>query len=494
MTNTRVPNDMVMEVLERAHIAIYIVDKDEKMIYVNRAAEELDHTSRQDMLGKKLRNVYASTEFRKSQNSPCLNVLKTGVPQINENLEWFLTDGAIVNAITNTYPVVRGGETVAVISFAENIQDLKRRLFDIGAFNRKSTYRLRKKTMQNGTSFIFDDIVGDSESMLNMLDMAKRYAAKKMPVMIYGETGTGKEMIAQSIHNASDYMSGPFVPINCAAIPDNLLESMLFGTVRGAFTGAMDAPGLFEKAERGTIFLDEINSMPIVLQAKLLRALQEKEVRRIGDGKTRKINCRIISATNKMPLEAIQAKEMREDLFYRLSTGMLVIPPLRDRGNDLSLLTQYFIDKANAELNTMVTGVSSSLQSLLCAYDWPGNIRELANTIESAMNMVSEAEEILDLQHIPAYLKQRIQEATALTPAGSPIKIKRVTAETYPTMNFHDSLQEMVNEYERNLIELGLSSTQGNLTKCGEKLGLSRQTLTVKIKKHRIDIKKFKRK
>ena len=201
-------------------------------------------------------------------------------------------------------------------------------------------------------------------------------------------------MFAQSIHNASSSVSGPFIPVNCAAIPENLLESILFGTVKGAFTGAVDSVGLLEKAENGSVFLDEINSMPIALQAKILRALQEKEVQRIGDSKTRKINCRIISATNKLPSEAIRDGEMREDLFYRLSTGMILIPPLRERGDDLELLADYFIAKCNEEIDATVTSMSPELKRLLKSYYFPGNCRELANIIESAMNMTIEGENI----------------------------------------------------------------------------------------------------
>ena len=253
----------------------------------NSAAKRMDRLT-DNVIGKNLSEIYYNTVFQEGMNSPCLDTLKTGNAHIYENLEWYLKDGTTVNAITSTYPIIKEGEIQGVFALSEDVNQLKKFLIKNGAFKQKLSYRFRNKTMKNGTQYVFNDIIGESELMKNTIMMARRFAAKKLPVMIYGETGTGKEMFAQSIHNASPYVAGPFIPINCAAIPENLLEGMLFGTVKGAFTGALDHAGLFEKAEGGSVFLDEINSMPMLLQAKILRVLQEKEVQRIGDSKTRK--------------------------------------------------------------------------------------------------------------------------------------------------------------------------------------------------------------
>ena len=313
-----------------------------------------------DVIGKNLADIYSNTVFREGMNSPTLDALQTGNPHIYENLEWYLKDGTTVNAITSTYPVREGDDIIGVFALSEDVDRLKAFLIKHGAFKQKISYRFRNKTMKNGTQYVFDDIIGKSELMKNTIVMARRFAAKKLPVMIYGETGTGKEMFAQSIHNASPYKSGAVRSHQLAQLfRKTCWKSMLFGTVKGAFTGAIDHAGLFEKAEGGSVFLDEINSMPLMLQAKILRVLQEKEVQRIGDSKTRKINCRIISATNKLPSEAVRNNELREDLYYRLSTGMVWIPSLRERNEDLSLLMDYFIEKANAELNaTILSGFS----------------------------------------------------------------------------------------------------------------------------------------
>ena len=483
-----------MEIFERLHVAIYVADRDGKMVYLNRAAKRLDHLD-DDVIGKNLADIYSNTVFREGMNSPTLDALQTGNPHIYENLEWYLKDGTTVNAITSTYPVREGDDIIGVFALSEDVDRLKAFLIKHGAFKQKISYRFRNKTMKNGTQYVFDDIIGKSELMKNTIVMARRFAAKKLPVMIYGETGTGKEMFAQSIHNASPYKAGPFVPINCAAIPENLLESMLFGTVKGAFTGAIDHAGLFEKADGGSVFLDEINSMPLMLQAKILRVLQEKEVQRIGDSKTRKINCRIISATNKLPSEAVRNNELREDLYYRLSTGMVWIPSLRERNEDLSLLMDYFIEKANAELNATILSVSPDLDRLFHAYDWPGNVRELSNAIESSMNMTLDGETILDLRHLPTYLKRHFSEELMGMPNAEEVFSVRndEMSPAAPIVHFHGNINDMVDSYEKELIQFALRATKGNLSRCGEKLGISRQSLSVKLKKHGIDPKVFKK-
>lgn len=492
---------ILYQILDQLHEAVYLIDENGVVTYVNEAATLLERLDYSQMIGKTISDIYSFTDIREEKNAPSLNVLRSGVAQIDENIEWFTRDGIMVNAITSSYPLFNGDggseKPVGTFSISENISDLKKRLRNIGAFDRKNTYRLRKQQMRNGTFYIFDDIVYASEIMREMITMAKRFAAKKMPIMIYGETGTGKEMIAQSIHNASPFLAAQFVAINCAAIPENLLESLLFGTVKGAFTGATDSAGLFEKAENGTIFLDEINSMPIILQAKILRALQEKEVRRIGDDKTRKINCRIISAANKLPADAIRDGELREDLFYRLSTGMIFVPPLRERGHDLDLLIRYFIEKCNDDLDTAIERMSEALSSLLRSYPWPGNIRELSNMIESTMNMTREEETVLDVYHLPSYLKNHFYAEIAAMPNAIQVFTHQnhlAGGERFPVMNFHGKLSEMVGEYEKNILETALASTSGNLTRCGEKLGITRQGLMKKVKKYRINLDKYKKK
>lgn len=497
-----IDKDTLLTIFDSLNEAVYLIDTNERVRYVNAAAAELEGIDREWMIGKTVGDIYRYTYIDPDRNAPSLNVLRSGVAQVDENLEWFTKDGLMVNAITSSYPLFSENsrkDIVGSFSVTDDIRKMRKRLLQIGVYNRKNTFRLRKQALRNGTYYVFDDIIGNSDAMKETVSMAKRFAAKNMPIMIYGETGTGKEMIAQSIHNASSYLSSEFVPINCAAIPENLLESLLFGTVKGAFTGALDSPGLFEKAEGGTIFLDEINSMPIALQAKILRALQEKEFQRIGDNKVKKISCRFISATNKQPTLAIRDGELREDLFYRLSTGMIFIPPLRERGRDLELLISYFIEKSNADMDLSIERASEAVMALFRSYQWPGNIRELANVVESMMNMTLDGEAVLDVHHIPNYLKNHFFDIINDMPNAMQVftyqnNVMHPGEHRFPVMNFNGSLSEMMGVYEKNILETALASTAGNLTRCGEKLGITRQGLMKKVKKYHIDLDKYKKK
>lgn len=493
--NELITKELLLEILEHLYASVYIADAKGRMIYRNKSALRMDNDEANLGGGKELSKIYSGTEFSDGFNSPCLEALKTGEAHIQENLEWYLPDGTRVNAITSAYPLKdEKGEIKGVFALSENIDKLRKFLIKQGAFQRKKSYRMRHKLLKNGTQYIFNDIIGESELIKNTILIARRFASKKLPVMIYGETGTGKEMFAQSIHNASPYVSGPFVPINCAAIPETLLESILFGTVKGAFTGATDTPGLFEKAEGGSVFLDEINSMPILLQAKILRALQEKEVQRIGDSKIRKINCRIISATNKLPSDAIRDGELREDLYYRLSTGMIWIPSLHERTEDIDLLVDYFIEKANEETDTCILAPSEDLKKLFHSYFWPGNIRELSNAVESAVNMTMDGESILEIRHLPTYMKRHFGTELLTNPNAEDIFMMRNDQKTNEPsyISLHSDINTMVDNYEKEILLFAINEAKGNISRCAVKLGISRQSLWVKLKKYNIDPKAYK--
>lgn len=483
-----VDEKILLEILEHIPSAVYVVDKQEKITYVNRAAEILDNYSRKDVLGKKLDEVYKDIVYTEDKDSPCLVGLRTGQVCADENVEWF-NGGKVVNALVSTYLVREKEEITAVYAICDEIGNLKKRVISNGSFRNQITYKTHSKKLRNGTEYVFDDILGSSRAMKSAVSLAKRFAAKRMPVMLYGETGTGKEMFAQSIHNASACYKGPFVAVNCAAIPDNLLESTLFGTKKGAFTGAVDSIGMFEKAENGTLFLDEINSMPIYLQSKLLRVLQEKEIQRLGDVTMRKINCRIISATNELPDQLMKEGRMREDLYYRLSTGFVFIPPLREREYDLDLLIQMIIEQLNQELDTVIIGLTPAFSMMTRQYNWPGNVRELTNVLASAFNFVSERDGYVGIEHLPDYLRKKMEES---------LRKQEVSDQSYmlplpkdgegeSKLQIDRNLNYMVDQFERKLIEKALAETKGKLSRCGEKLGISRQGLSVKLKKYRID-------
>ncbi|MBF0574098.1 MAG: sigma 54-interacting transcriptional regulator, partial [Desulfamplus sp.] len=319
------------------------------------------------------------------------------------NISPLLNEHKVIGAICFIREFASIGETVARATLNIDKSNINAHTFEIyensGSFNRQ----YQQNRLNNGTRFTFEHIIGDDADFIKIVNFAKMASATPSPIMIYGETGTGKELFAQSIHNASNRRNNSYVAINCAAIPENLLEGILFGTTKGAFTGSLDKVGLFEEANGGTILLDEINSMSIGLQAKLLRTLQEKKVRRIGSLKEIDIDIKIISSTNEPPQTACNLGKFRKDLFYRLGVVFIQIPPLRDRKNDLEKLVGYFLSKCNKYLKKEITTVSSEVMQLFYNYHWPGNVRELEHIIEGAMNVMKD-KEVLSLEHISVHI------------------------------------------------------------------------------------------
>ena len=264
---------------------------------------------------------------------------------------------------------------------------------------RREVSRLRREVHKE---YSFHQILGKSKAIQGVFDLIRRVADSPTNVLITGESGTGKELVAKAIHYNSDRKDAPFVPVNCAAIPEPLLESELFGHMRGAFTDAkMDKRGLFEEAQKGTLFLDEISELPLMLQAKILRAIQEKEIRRVGANKPIAVDVRIIAATNLNLTEEVKAKRFRDDLYYRLNVIELKLPPLRERREDIPLLVDSFLKKCAAGRGKEVKGVSESALAMLMDYAWPGNVRELENIIERAVTL-SRSEKIVPEDFPPA--------------------------------------------------------------------------------------------
>lgn len=298
--------------------------------------------------------------------------------------------------------------------------------------------------------------------------------------MIYGETGTGKELFAQSIHAASDRAAFPFVDVNCAALPAQLLEGLLFGSVRGGFTDAQDRPGLFEQANGGTLLLDEVNSMPLALQGKLLRALQERRVRRLGAAKSIDLDVRVISTTNVSPAEAIERKELREDLYYRLSVANLTLPPLRKRQEDIPVYIKYFLGKYAQKLGLGVTSCSQELTDMFLRHPWPGNVRQLEHAIEGALNLVNPGETELRPSHLPMLFTASRQPAprppeTAEAP-GAP-------REGPGAAQFRLPGREEKRAAECQAIRDLLDKNGRNISQTARQMGISRQLLQYKIKK-----------
>jgi len=312
----------------------------------------------------------------------------------------------------------------------------------------------------------FRDIIAKAPAMRKALDVALKVAKHPSSVLITGESGTGKELVARLIHNESDRKDGAFVPVNCGAIPENLLESELFGYVRGAFTGAdRDKPGLFEIASNGTLFLDEIGEMPATLQVKLLRVLQDGSVRRVGDTRSRNVDVRIVSATNKNLDDEMRTGAFRGDLYYRIAVVPIHLVPLRQRKEEIPIMVRHFIENNNRRLKTQITGSDADAMELMLNYSWPGNVRELENTIERAL-VLCEGIRITPTD-LPA---QIISPVAPLDGVGLPddeLSVKK-----------HNTV------LERRLIRIALERTGGNKTRAADLLELSSRALLYKIREY----------
>ncbi|MFO0666216.1 MAG: sigma-54 dependent transcriptional regulator [Polyangiaceae bacterium] len=315
---------------------------------------------------------------------------------------------------------------------------------------------------------LFESILAKSEPMNVIFRTIDKIADYKTTVLVTGESGVGKELVARAIHNRSSRKSHPFVAVNCGAIPENLLESELFGHRKGAFTDASsDKRGLFEEANGGTLFLDEIGELPLSLQVKLLRALQEEIIRKLGDTKDTKVDVRIIAATHRDLGAEAKAGRFREDLFYRINVLSLAIPPLRERKEDVSLLVDHFIARNNARLGTNLRGLSHDARKLLLDYGWPGNVRELENTIERAM-VLAEGE-VIEERDMPERLRQ----------AMDPVQQRIESGEL--------SIKKTVSAIEEILIRRALQKTKGNRTRAAEILEISHRALLYKLKDYNIN-------
>jgi two-component system, NtrC family, response regulator AtoC len=313
----------------------------------------------------------------------------------------------------------------------------------------------------------FEDILAKSARMQEIFRTITKIAEYKTTVLVTGESGVGKELVARAIHRRSTRRGGPFVAVNCGAIPENLLESELFGHKKGAFTDAVnDRRGLFEEATTGTLFLDEIGELPLGLQVKLLRVLEDEKIRRLGEARDLQVDVRIITATHRDLHNETKAGRFREDLFYRLNVLPIHCPPLRERRDDIPLLIDHFLAKNNTRLGTSIRGLDTETRRLLYEYSWPGNVRELENTIERAM-VLAEGEQI-----IAADLPERIREAR------DPVQVQLASGEL--------SVKKTTRIIEEILIRRALQKTKGNRTRAAEVLEISHRALLYKIKDYQI--------
>ncbi len=321
----------------------------------------------------------------------------------------------------------------------------------------------------------FEGSIGKSAEMLRIFDLINRIAPTHANVMIYGESGTGKELAARAIHNRSSVAGAPFVPITCSAIPESIIESELFGHVKGSFTGAIsDKIGLFEHANNGTVFLDEIGELTPMIQTKLLRVLQEREFKRVGGTETIKINVRIVSATNRELEKEVIAGRFREDLFYRLAVVPLRLPALRERKDDIPLLVEHFLKKYSRVFNKEVTELSSYAMQVLMDYDYPGNVRELENIIERGVALENSNIILPESLALSAHRREQRQQVS--------LGVKDQEGDVYKI-----GLEKYISQTEKALIEDALRNTGNSKMKAAELLKVSFRSLRYKVKKYQID-------
>lgn len=428
-------------VLDTVTDGIVSIDDDGIIKQYNPAAGKILHTSLDQAIGKKLLDVLPCC-------SSLLESIQKGAKYVNREI-FFEQTGS--HYLVNSHPVLdKENHIIGGVAVLKDIQDV-----------RKFYQRLTEQP-----SFDFDRILHASKVMEDVISQAKRYAAGESTILIRGETGTGKELFARALHAASPRRQNIFLTVNCAAIPDTLLESELFGYEEGAFTGASKGgkQGLFELANEGTLFLDEIGEMSSHLQAKLLRVLQEHKVRRIGGRREVPLNVRMLAATNRNLEEMIKEGDFRKDLYYRLNVIPLFLPSLRERKEDVALLAESFLRRFAANLGRGVKSISAEALEVLRAYDWPGNIRELENIMERAANIVKG--DLILPEHI---IFGRYADHTP--------------AQAIPFFSQGKSLGDMLNAAEKNILSQALRHYHTS-RKLGGALGLSHTSVLKKMRKH----------
>ncbi|MDF2672379.1 MAG: modulated sigma54 specific transcriptional regulator, Fis family [Clostridiales bacterium] len=464
-------DERVIEMLNLLDEGISVIDTNGKIVFCNKKAALLDNIDIETATGRHILEVYPSLS---DKTSTLLNVLNTG-QEIHDNLQTFQNyKGEKITTINTSIAMRKSKKIIGALEISrditqvrkltEEVVDLKNELIhsksynDVNISNKGTVVKNpRDKQLANKIKgYTFMDIIGQNSEILMLKAYALKAAGASSPVLIYGETGTGKELFVQSIHNSSSRKNKPFIAQNCAALPSTLLEGILFGTVKGSFTGAEDRPGLFELADGGTLYLDELNSTPLDLQAKLLRVLQDGVIRRVGDVNERLVDVRIIVSTNVDPEQCVAEGIIRKDLYYRINVISLKIPELKFRKSDIPILVEHFITKYNQKLNLKLKGITRPAMEKIISYDWPGNVRELQHIIEGLMNM--KESEYIEYEDLPEYIKN----------------------------NENKSIFEILEENEKGIILDAMKLWKNNISKTADYLSIPRQTLQYKIKKFRI--------
>ena len=430
-------------ILDSIADGVFTIDQDWKITSFNRAAEKITGVSRDEAVGQYCCDIFRANICQ----SECAmrKTLKTGKEIINQKINILNSEGKTIPVSISTG--ILKDETGKILGGVETFRDLS--VFE----------ELRKEIQKNYT---FEDIISCNHNIQKIFEILPDIAESDSTVLIEGESGTGKELVARAIHNLSHRRNGPFIAVNCSALPEQLLESELFGFLKGAFTDARkDKPGRFALAKKGTIFLDEIGDIPPAIQVKLLRVIQEKEYEPLGATAPFKADVRIITATNRDLGSMVKKKLFRDDLYYRINVIKLELLPLKNRKEDIPLLIEHFLGKFNRKMNKNVESVSNHVMEVLMQYDFPGNIRELENIIERAVVLAKGS--IVDVQHLPRELYQKFEEDYKISPKTGRLR-----------------------RNEALLIVETLNRNNWHKTNTARELGIDKSTLWRKIQKYGI--------
>lgn len=445
-------------IFDSAHDGYMAVNNDGVIIMINRAfAELIDLPSPEQAMGKHVKEIVKEQKLRE--------VPRTGKPHHGEIVRISGRETVLMR-----YPIRKDGIIIGSVSkvIFKDISQLVSLAEKISALNKELDYYKNELERVQGARYTIENLIGSSPVMMKLKDTVRRVAQGPSTVLIRGDSGTGKELLAHALHTGSPRRFKQFVKVNCAAVPENLLESELFGYQEGAFTGARKGgqTGKFEQANGGTIFLDEIGDMPLFMQSKLLRVLQEKEIERLGENRPRQVDVRVVAASNRPLEELINEGRFRQDLYYRLNVVSLHIPPLRERMEDIVELTMHFIKKFNMEFGLNVGDMEKDVWDLFHSYNWPGNVRELENIIERAFNMVDS--DLISLSYLPQYM-QKLGKGPRRSPADK-------------------GLPALLDQVEKEAIIETLASTGGNKMQAARSLGISRAWLYKKMKQYGINL------
>ncbi len=455
LSSVKETREILQTLLDNTSEGIVIINNNGQVEMCNEAFCSYLRIKKEKITGRDISDVLPELSLK--------NILRTGKHELAELRHIKGNDVFISNL-----PIYKDKEINGAIGklMFKQVYEMDSLVNKVSSLKSKLAYYKEQLEKVSGAKYKIENIIGKSQVISQLKETIKKVAPSSSTVLLRGEVGTGKELFAHALHLESPRKLGPFVKVNCAAVPENFLEPEFFGFVEGAFPGAKKGGqiGKFELADQGTIFIDEIGDMPLTMQAKLLGVLQEKEIQRIGEHKTRPVDIRIVAATNQNLEELIKKDLFREDLYYRLNVLSFSIPPLRDRREDIEPLINFMIEKCNNEFGKKVIGISSEVYNIFIKHTWPGNVREMENVIERVFNVIED--QIIQAHHLPVYLKKISQPH---------IKI-----------NDRICLKTLLEDTERNALIQALQRTGGNKVKAARMLGISRAGLYQKLEKYNL--------